>query len=191
MNSIGQPSSPSYTSPGTVSAHYSPDYGNISNDAPNFRWPRTVQRFQTQNQYVMPNRANVLGKRRLSEVAYPANKVMMYDAFQRHKGQQDQYYAFEDSQVPLLFYDGHAATRTTKESNFGYWPNNPVFGAGNPEVPASFYDYVPRVGWDPAGAQRTQVPTLYEHTRMGLQGADFDSNPVAKEGLAGRISGGG
>jgi prepilin-type N-terminal cleavage/methylation domain-containing protein len=174
-----------------VTAHYSLDYGNNGNDAPNYRWPRTVSRYQNQNQYRMPDRPNVLGNRKLSQVAYPANKVMMYDSYQRHKGKEDQYYAFEDSQVPLLFYDGHAATRVTKESNFGYWPNNPTFGASSPEEAHSFYDYIPRQGWDPAGAQRADVPTLYEHTRMGLQGADFDSNPVAKEGLSARVSAGG
>ena len=170
-----------------VTAHYSQDYGNVNNSG----WPRTVQRFQTHTNYIMPDRPNVLGNRKLTEVAYPANKVMMYDAFQRHKGQQDQYYAFEDSQVPLLFYDGHAASRITKESNFGYWPNNPTFGASSPEEAHSFYEYIPREGWDPVGAQRTDVPTLYEHTRMGLQGTDFDSNPIAKEGLSRRVSAGG
>lgn len=174
-----------------VTAHYSPDYGRNDNDAPNYRWPQTVQRYQTQNQYIMPSRPGVLGKRRLDEVQFPGNKVMMYDEYQRHHGQQDLFFAFENARVPLLFYDGHSATRVTEEANFGYWPNNPVYGADAPDEPSAQYNYVPRDGWDPPGAVPARLPMHYEHTRMGLQGIDFDGSPVVRRGLAEAVSSGG
>lgn len=177
-----------------VTAHYSPDYGHSQTfgigDSRRYKWPFTVQRFQSQNFYRMPVVKNTLGKRRLDEVAHPSNKVMMYDAYQRHKGKEDRYYAFSDAQVALLFYDGHAAYRTTEEANYGYWPNNPIFGADEPDMPSAQYNYIPTDGWDPVGAQQARLPTYYEHTRMGLKGIDFDGDPVVNRGLSQRVSAG-
>ncbi|RNC81354.1 MAG: prepilin-type N-terminal cleavage/methylation domain-containing protein [Phycisphaera sp.] len=172
-----------------VTAHYSPDYGNSQGSG----WPATVSRVGSSHfQYQMPSQPNVLGRRRVDEVRFPGQKVMMYDEYQRHKGKEDQYYAFEDSSIPLLFYDGHAAVRETSEANFGVWPNNPAFGADDPDEPAAAYLYTPFDGWDPPSAPTgLRLPVIYEHTRMGLQGVDFDGKPFVNRGFAERVSSGG
>jgi len=172
----------------TVSAHYSPDYGDFSNDSPHFRWPRTVQRANTQNRYFMPTRANVLGRRSLDEVAYPAQKVLLYESYQRFNG-PEQYFAFEDSQVPALFYDGHADNVKTKDSNYGFNPNRPGTGADNPLEISVTYIYDPIRWWDPVGAERQSVPVYYDQTRLGLQGIDFNGEPVAQAGKMRAVGG--
>ncbi|HED54133.1 MAG TPA: prepilin-type N-terminal cleavage/methylation domain-containing protein [Phycisphaerales bacterium] len=177
--------SSSYT---TISAHYSPDYGSSAANSP---WPLTVERGNNQNTYRVPNRPNVMGRRRLDEVAQPGNKVILYEPYQRFSGTQDQWFGFEDSKVPMLFYDGHAATNKTGDSNFGYSPNNPANGANNPDEPSRTYFYSPLKKWDPPGAVRTRLPVYYDQTRLGIQGVDYGGDPIAKPGLMARVSAGG
>jgi prepilin-type N-terminal cleavage/methylation domain-containing protein len=174
--------SSSYT---TVSAHYSPDYGSRATDDP---WPFTVERGTTGNRYFMPTEPYVLGRRKLDEVAYPAQKVLLYETFQRFTG-PEQYFAFEDSQVPVLFYDGHSDNKNTKDANYGFQPNKPGKGADDPTNIDSAYTYwySPLRWWDPVGSERQRVPVYYDQTRMGLQGVDFGGDPVAKEGLMRRV----
>ncbi|RNC81353.1 MAG: prepilin-type N-terminal cleavage/methylation domain-containing protein [Phycisphaera sp.] len=171
--------SSSYT---TVSAHYSPDAGTFGDP----RWPRTVQRGNNSSQYAMPTDPNVLGRRRLEEVAFPSKKVLLYETYQRFTG-PEQYFAFEDSEVPALFYDGHVETVLTRDSNYGFEPNNPGNGADSPEEISETYFYSPIRWWDPVGAQRTLVPVYYDQTRWGLQGVDFKGEPVAKEGRSNQM----
>lgn len=168
-------------------AHYSPDVGSSQNSA---RYPFTVQRVTDQNSYRMPTRPNVLGRRKLTDVSFPGNKAMMFDTYDRMTGQDDQYYAFETSQVPVLFYDGRADSVKTADVNYGSWPNNPIFGADSPDEPSAQYNYVPNSWWDPPGATATRFPMYYEHTRWGLQGIDVGGDPVVKEGLSAVVSGG-
>jgi len=124
----------------------------------------------------------------LEHVAFPSKKVLLYEVYQRFNG-PEQYFAFEDSQVPVLFYDGHAANVATKDSNFGFDPNRPSLGASDPDLPSATYNYAPVKWWDPVGAQWTpEVPVYYDQTRWGLQGVDFSGDPVAKEGLSRSIN---
>ncbi len=170
-----------------ATAHFSPDVGNVNGTT---KWPRTVSRYQNQNQYIMPSRPNVLGRRKLGDVAFPSNKVLMFDSYDRTSFQQDQYYAFETSQVPVLFYDGRADSVKTKDVNFGSWPNNPIYGANRPDEVSAQYDYIPLAWWDPPGAAAGKVPTYYEHTRWGLQGIDVSGDPVVRIGQSRAASSG-
>lgn len=165
----------------TISAHYSPDYGNL-NDSD--QWPRTVGRAATSNRYIMPNKKNVLGRRSLDDVTYPGQKVLLYETYQRFTG-PEQYFAFEDSQVPVLFYDGHADNKNVKDSNYGFEPNKPGKGADDPfdRLKTDLYNYTPVRWWDPPGSTVTLVPSYFDQTRMGLQGVDFGGDPVTNEGL--------
>jgi len=167
-------------------SHFSPDVGSPD---PQDRWPTTAQRVgNSQNEYQMPQDPNVLGRRKLGEVAYPSNKVLMYDAYDRTSFKEDQYFAFETSKVPVLFYDGHSDVKATKESNYGTWPNRPSWGATEPDVPVAQYQYTPIPWWDPPGATAGRVPLYYDQTRWGLQGIDFGGDPVVKLGLSQQIN---
>ncbi len=171
--------SSSYT---TISAHYSPDAGG--NAA--IGWPNTVERATNNSTYYMPTNPNVLGRRNLEEVSFPSKKVLLYEEYQRFSG-NEQYFAFEDSQVPALFYDGHADNVKTKDSNYGFFPNAPSNGANRPDQVSKTYQYSPINWWDPVGAPRGPVPVYFDQTRWGLQGVDFGGDPVAKAGQSSRI----
>ncbi|MCA9274017.1 MAG: prepilin-type N-terminal cleavage/methylation domain-containing protein [Phycisphaerales bacterium] len=168
-------------------SHFSPDVGS-----PDTRdqWPYTAQRQATsQFEYTLPQDPNVLGRRRLSEVAYPSNKVLMYDSYDRTSFQEDQYFGFETSKVPVLFYDGHSDNKATKDSNYGTWPNRPSWGATEPDQPRAIYQYKTTYSWwEPRGAKPAGIPLYFDQTRWGLQGIDFGGDPVVKLGLSQQIN---
>lgn len=162
------------TSYNIVSAHYSADaIGPPPQNA------ETVQRGTNQSTFTAVSRANVLGRRRLDEVTFPSKKVQLYEEYQRFEG-KEQYFAFEDSKVPALFYDGHAESVTTKDSNFGFRPNDPTEGQNTPDEPTVRYTYDPIQWWDPVGAVDAEVPVYYDQTRWGLKGVDFGGDPVVR-----------
>lgn len=150
-------------------SHYSNDIGSTTG----FKFPQTVQRFSNQNQWIMPNQPGVLGNRNAMEVAYPSMKVMMFDDYDRYNAKGRQYFGLETSSSIMNFYDGHAARLATADANYGFWPNNPDFGADTPDEPSAQYTYQPFAGWDPPGAVNTLVPVRYDQTRGGLQGIDY------------------
>lgn len=162
------------TSYNIVSAHYSPD-------AITRNGLITVQRGTTQSAFTVVQDPNLLGRRKLEEVQFPSQKVQLYEEYQRFRN-KEQYFAFEDSEVPALFYDGHSESVRTKDSNYGFTPNNPSRGAQDPEsIDGTYiYNYDPVAWWDPPGAVDAQVPVYFDQTRWGLQGIDFRGKPVAK-----------
>ncbi|GAB5495163.1 MAG: hypothetical protein Phyf2KO_02430 [Phycisphaerales bacterium] len=170
----------------TVSAHYSPDAGTLNGGD---QWPGTVARAANQSRYTVPNDPrykDMLGSRQLQDVAFPSKKVLLYETYQRFTG-PEQYFAFENSEVPALFYDGHAETVRTEDSNYGFNPNDPDDGADSPHEISYDYWYSPVRWWDPPGAPRVRVPVYFDQTRWGLQGVDFGGDPVAKEGVSSRM----
>lgn len=178
--------SSSYT---TVSAHYSPDAGTNTRGDP---WPFTVQRGNNNSQYSMPNDPDypdILGKRRLDQVAFPSKKVLLYETYQRFTG-PEQYFAFEGSKVPALFYDAHVDNVSSDDSNVGFVPNEPSAAMNDPYDRTDsdiLYFYSPIRWWDPVGAERKLVPMLFDQTRWGLRGVDFGGDPVKREGVSRRM----
>ncbi len=150
-------------------SHYSNDIGSTTG----LKLPQTVQRFSNQRSWVMPNQPGVLGNRNAMEVAYPSMKVMMFDDYDRYNAKGRQYFGLESSSSIINFYDGHAARKATADANYGFWPNNPDFGADTPGEPSALYLYSPISWWDPPKAMATRVSTYYDQTRGGLQGIDY------------------
>lgn len=121
----------------------------------------------------MPTSIGVLGNRLASEVAHPAQKVLMFDEYDRYAGSFGQYFGFDDSRSIMVFYDGSAGRFATAKSDIGFSPNNPDF-------PTPSYRYTPVAGWDPPGAGEAIVPILYDQTRDGLQGIDYQRGSVRR-----------
>lgn len=140
-------------------SHWAPDVGTA--------FKRTAERGSTHRQWLLPNDARVLGNRTLSEVAFPGQKVMMFDEFDRYAAGGARYFALQGASNTVNFYDGHAARVLTADSNFGFRPNDPE------STGVTVYNYVPFPWWDPAGAVVTVVPVYYDQTRDGLQGVDY------------------
>ena len=97
----------------------------------------------------------------------------MFDEFDRYNAKGRQYFGLETASSIMNFYDGHAARLDTADANFGFWPNNPGFGADEPDQPSAQYSYLPFAGWDPPDAVDRVVPVRYDQTRNGLQGIDY------------------
>ena len=81
----------------------------------------------------MPNAPGVLGSRLMNEVAHPSMKAQMFDVYDRYTGQFGQYFGLEDSRSTQVFYDGSAGRHATASANYGFYPNNPTFGADTPD----------------------------------------------------------
>jgi type II secretory pathway pseudopilin PulG len=163
-------------------SHYSNDIGSFGGgDEP----PVTVERAANNSRWIMPRVPGVLGNRLMNEIAHPSLKVHMFDEYDRYTGQFGQYFGLEDSASVQVFYDGSAGRYATANSNYGFAPNRPDFGADTPDKPSKVYSYIPTTGWDPPGAAETIVPVYYDQTRGGLQGIDFSPGSIRKPVRAG------
>lgn len=114
--------------------------------------------------------ASRLGFRRQSEVAFPGQKVFWHDSADRAGGRLERstYFAYPQSTVLVMLFDGSSAFRRTRESNPGFRPM-----LANSPFPTS-YQYQPG-DWEPPvpNNQTTVRAGAYRWTRGGLKGVDF------------------
>jgi len=118
--------------------------------------------------------------RSLAEVAFPAQKVHMFDEFDRNR---EQHWSYEDSEVPQLYFDGSASLNRTGDANLGWDARD-----------AQNQDSVYRVNWYPIDAEFFP-PALFDTdgdtqddavamvgrflwTRGGLQGIDYGGDEI-------------
>jgi hypothetical protein len=114
-----------------------------------------------------------LGGRRIDEVGYPSQKVMLFDLFDRHSAKRMRFYAYPRSIQPLLFFDGQVTMRKTGDADRGWDPNDPT--SPNPTV----YHYYPAGNEPPteSGHEYDDVYGYYRWTRKGLNGLDYGGKP--------------
>jgi prepilin-type N-terminal cleavage/methylation domain-containing protein len=126
--------------------------------------------------YNVPGTAK-LGRRKLADVNFPSQKVLIYDDMMRHTGKTRQFYAYEDSKIPLLFFDGSVVDRVTGDSNPGMDPQ--TFEAN---APVRYAPTAPPNDWEPYPARNgTPVEVLighYQWTKGGLRGVDYGGSEV-------------
>jgi prepilin-type N-terminal cleavage/methylation domain-containing protein len=117
-----------------------------------------------------------IGDRRLHEIAFPSQKVGVFEFISRHTGKIPLFHAYPDAIVPMMFWDGSAGSRLTGNANKGSDPNI----LNNP-YPLQYY-YAPTIlGFEPptrSGAVRDYVTAYYRWTRAGLKGVDFAGKEV-------------
>jgi prepilin-type N-terminal cleavage/methylation domain-containing protein len=160
------PYSSSYES---VPCTFTPDRG----DAPNHS-SVTQASYHRYYQFTNVARANgIFGKRKLSEVRFPSQKVHLHETFGRHFGKQAMFYAYEETRSPLLFLDGSVSVRVTGNSGKGWDPGNPryVFPLRFQFVPGPWEGPVRGGGFYPPSS--AYVNGHYRWTRGGLQGLDY------------------
>ena len=126
------------------------------------------------NGYIVPAGAQFDAKK-LTEVAYPSNKVLLHESHGRHHGKRQPYFSVStgEARVPLLTIDGAADTRATRDGNKGWLPLSPM-NAGS-----TCYAYTPN-SWDPptvTGVQ-DQCSGYYTYTRSAEKGRDFGGPEV-------------
>ena len=126
--------------------------------------------------------ARVFGRRKITEVAFPSNKVHLYETFARHFGRQGLFYAYEDAKNPLLFFDGSVQNKTTADSGKGVSPAAParVFPITFQFTPGAWEEPVRGGGFYPQA--ESTVFGHYRWTRGGLQGVDFGAPEINTRG---------
>ncbi len=116
------------------------------------------------------------GRRKATEVAYPANKVGVFEFISRH-GKRPMYHAYPQAITPLMCWDGSVGARKTEQSNKGFHPLTAT--SANPTQ----YTYAPNIlGFEPptlSGNPTDQVTGYYRWTRGGLQGVDFGGKEIS------------
>ena len=122
-----------------------------------------------------------LGGLRVSDVAYPSQKVFTYDDNQRHFGPRTTYWGYDDVRMPLVMFDSSVQVRRVGDSNGGWDPFNQ-----NATTPLTF-SYRPTLApsnnvWQPAprnlAAGFDSVTGRFTWTRGGLHGIDYGGTEV-------------
>jgi len=163
-----------------VPASYSPDRGDAA------KGNTSITQGGTHRTYAFTNadRTNgVLGRRRLSDVQFSAQKVHVMDSASRHVGKLPVYYAFQQARSPILFFDSSVQTKVTGAPGTRNSDANDGFDPGDPGRPFPLkYTYRPEA-WEPlipglpVGGE-VLVTGFYRWTRGGLQGIDFGGSEV-------------
>lgn len=121
----------------------------------------------------IPNAAK-LGRRKMSEVAYPSQKVSNFDSNARHDRKKQTYYGYADIVQPVLFFDSSVRDVRTGECNKGGNPNALAPRNGDGTAPPLVLTYVPST-YDPptrSGAATEPIVAYFMWTRGGLAGVD-------------------
>lgn len=117
----------------------------------------------------------VLGNRKLSDVSFPAQKVWVFDLFDRHYSRRTIWHAYPMARQPLLLFDGSVQVRLTRDSNPGW---NPVLPNAGPTT--YFYQPHPHEPRTLSGAAADLVTGHFRWTRGGLRGVDFGGGEVGR-----------
>lgn len=115
------------------------------------------------------------GRRKLSEVAFPSQKVMYFDEYSRHTRLREVHYSHPESLVPCAIADGSVRTLKASETN----PGGAITLAGTVERINATYAGGAQFGlpdW-PSSASPTQ-PVRFLQTLSGLKGIDFGGSEI-------------
>jgi len=118
-----------------------------------------------------------LGRRKMTQVAHPSAKVMMFEEFDRFSDPNGLYFAYPEAKSNLAFFDGSVRQEDTQEANPGWNP-------GDPDRPWT-QKYLPLDTFpEPKGGlgDDTKYCQRYRWTRYGLQGVDFGGKDVGTRG---------
>jgi prepilin-type N-terminal cleavage/methylation domain-containing protein len=149
-----------------VPASYSPD--SVRNGA-----TTVIQAGDSSHYQLASNNPNIaarngwLGKRRLTEITFPGQKIQMNEDIGRHCNKTWTYYAYDSSTFNAIFFDQHAKAVSSADVLPGFQP-------GNPRSP--FPTILPYTAypWEAPAPTPPQNPVFKcRWTRAGLQGNDI------------------
>lgn len=131
-------------------------------------WKRYTQAL-THDTYVLAGPPKP-GGRKIDEVVFASQKVMMYDSQQRHTGKRDLFFAYPEATQSLVFFDGSVSTRKTADANAGCQPNNA-------QKPKSVLEmtYEPDLGFESPvfGDPTSKLHGYYRWARQDIAGIDY------------------
>lgn len=118
-----------------------------------------------------------LGRRKMTQVAHPSGKVMMFEEFDRFSDSEGLYFAYPQSRCNLAFFDGSVRQEVTQDANPGWNPQEPNTPWLQTYVPLDTFP-LPKEGL----TDDTKYCQRYRWTRYGLQGIDFGAKDVGTSG---------
>jgi hypothetical protein len=121
---------------------------------------------------------SVFGGRRLDEVTFASQKVLMFDLFDRHSRAKPLFHAYPTARQPLLLCDGQVTLRKTGDADKGWHSADNLNIPVDPTQPTVYY-YFPSPSEPPtlSGQPSDQVFGYYRWTRNGLRGLDYGGKP--------------
>lgn len=125
--------------------------------------------------YQTGNSNTPLGRRVLSETAFPSQKIIAFEQNQRFFGDRELFYAYDECRLPMLFVDGSVSVRNVGDSNPGFQPNNPF----SPQPTRILY--TPELTWETPTVNGASTEVVTGHigwTRSGMRGRDFGGPEV-------------
>ncbi|MDX2146611.1 MAG: prepilin-type N-terminal cleavage/methylation domain-containing protein [Planctomycetota bacterium] len=161
------PYSSSYESP---ASHYAPD-----NAARNGGVAQTGNGHGFFTQVIPPGQSqlkDVLGRRKLTDVAFPASKVVFYESQAFHLKTR-QFFMVKTANPNLAFYDGSVRQVKTQLMNRGFRPEAPSLAPNTATSPNGVTQviYQPQ-SWEPQGSANQTLDAVVRFTRGGLRGID-------------------
>ena len=136
--------------------------------------PTVAPVLDTTNFFATPSDA-LLGDRRYAEVAFPSQKVHMFEEFDFVTDRRGVFYAYDVAQSTTLMFDGSVRSDPTTAANIGWNPDQPQQIGFKSE-------YKPMTNLHPdafyADRYKNLVYGWYRWTRMGLGGIDYDGPEV-------------
>lgn len=116
-----------------------------------------------------------MGRRKLTEIRFPSQKVIFYEQYSRHTKYGPMYYTHPFAVIPVALGDGSQRSLTTGDTNQGGYlqANGTVLRQNIVYVPDPTYG-------DPIwpNSASTSQPPRYAATTFGLQGIDFNGPEV-------------
>ncbi len=110
--------------------------------------------------------------RRIDDFAFPSQKVVFFDLFDRHRSRTMTFHGYAAATQPLVFADGSVQVRRTQDANPGWDPRTP-----NSLTTRTRYRYRPMDHGDPLALSRETagdwIDGGYRWTRFGVRGVDF------------------
>lgn len=125
-----------------------------------------------ENSHLFPTApaSGLLGRRPLSEVAFPSLKVHLFEHNDFHRNAGDPFYAYDQAECNQLFFDGSVDDLRSADAEPGWDPCNPT----SPDT--FYYRYTPLSTEPiPLGDPEALLPVRYRFTREGLAGFDYQS----------------
>ncbi len=117
-----------------------------------------------------------LGRRKFTQVAHPAGKVMMFEEFDRFQNPAGLYFAYPESKCNLAFFAGSVRNLQSGDANPGWNPDEPDSEVwAQTYVPLDTFP-LPKDGLNDG----TRYCQRYRWTRFGLQGIDYGGEDIGR-----------
>lgn len=131
--------------------------------------PQYTPSAESPHHLVMGESEKTVGKRNMTEVKYPSQKVFMYEEFDRFTSKKGIYAAYPDAMINMAFFDGSVRQMKVGDAHSAFDEGNPDGVWEQSYVPLDTFPH-------PLGGlgDRTKLDLRFRWTKGGLSGIDYD-----------------